>query len=120
MLEDGYDNLEIYKELTGHNSVQDHAVYALIHTIQKGKRHVEIRSKYNISSESNSKTRKKFTEEEVNILKARIRDGVPTTEIVKEFGGRTTKDKVGKRVFDKLQYLKKELRSEVSSTTIES
>ena len=119
MLENGSDVYEIYKEITGDKKVENRAIYALIFSIKSGKRHKEISSEYNIPSKVVSKTRKKFTQEEVDQMIQMLKDKKSTTEIIQFFGGHSSKDKIGKRIFDKLQIIKRTY-PELSSTTIES
>ena len=109
MFEDGYDNLEIYKSITNHKSVEDRAIYALIHAIKTGKRHKDIRSEYDIPNNINSKSRPKFSKDDTILINKLILEGKPTSEIVKYFGGQTCHDKIGKRVCDKVRVQRKKL-----------
>lgn len=107
-LETGMDCKEIYTALTGNQKVDDNrAFYALIFSIKSGKRHRGIASEYDIPLEVISKSRKKFTDEEVNIMIRMIREGSSNLEICKSFGAKNTKDKLGRRISDKLKRLRK-------------
>jgi hypothetical protein len=116
-LESGMDCFQTYCALTGETKVTNNAIYALVFSIKSGKRHKEISSEYDIPNSVLSQTKKRFTKEEEDKIKEMILSGCKTTTIVKYFGGKTTKDKIGKRVSDKVRNLRKALG--VSSTTRE-
>lgn len=117
-LESGMDCYEIYTNLTGDDNISNRAFYALIFSIKSGKRHKTISDEYDIPNSIVSKHRKKFTDEEVNKIKEMITSGCSNIEIVRYFGGKKTKDKIGKRIYDKILSLRKEM--EKCSTTRES
>lgn len=110
LLENGKDVSEIYHYFKDDSIITDKAFYALIFSIKSGKRHKSISKEYNIPSVVISKQRTKFTKEEVDKMKKMLIDGKTTSEIIHEFGGKTSKDKLGKRIFDKLQILRKEIK----------
>lgn len=108
LLEDGYDVSEIYKFFIPEDkTIKNKAFYALIFSIKSGKRHKEISKEYNIPENVISKQRKKFTKEEIDKITLMMDKGYTTSEIIKEFGGKTTKTQPGKRIFDKIQHIKK-------------
>ena len=116
MLENGCDNRDVYVKITGDNKINDRAIYALVYSIQKGTRHREIRSEYNIPDRVPSKSRPQFKKEEVDKIKKMIKDGYSSVDIIKTFGGKTTKDKIGKRIYDKILQIKKKSLDICSST----
>lgn len=117
-LESGMDCFEIYTSMTGHEKIENKAFYALIFSIKSGKRHVSISKEYDIPMTTISKKRPKFTEEEVNKLKEMILSGYSNIDILHYFGIDKTKSKKGKRIYDKILFLRKDMKE--CSTTRES
>ena len=107
-LEDGYGAGEIYKKMKNENKITDRAFYALIFTIKNKKRHVEISNEYNIPENVKSKEKPKFSEYEIEKIRKMMKEGKTTTEIIKAFGGTTTKTYPGKRIYDKMQQIKRQ------------
>ena len=116
MLENGCDNRDVYIKITGDDKINDRAIYALIYSIQKGTRHREIRSEYNIPDKIVSKSRPQFKKEEIDKIEKMLKDGYSSVDIIKTFGGKTTKDKIGKRIYDKILQIKKKSLDMCSST----
>lgn len=110
MFEDGFDNYEIYKEITGHNKVTDKAIYALIFSIKNGTRHREISSEYDIPNVVKSKLKPKFSKEDTILINKLILEGYRTIDIVKYFGGINCHDPIGKRICDKVRNQKYKLK----------
>lgn len=119
-LEEGHDVFEIYQKLSNSSKVHENkALYMLIFSIKSGTRHASISKEYNIPKDVVSSKRKKFTNDEVKIMTEMLISGKTSTEIIQFFGGHSSKDKLGKRIFDKIRIIRKKL-SEESSTTRES
>lgn len=112
LLEDGNDVSQIYKVfLPDHKKITDRAFYALIFSIKSKKRHTSISKKYNLPDVVKSNQKPKFTQEEVDKITEMINNGNSTKEIIHFFGGTTSKTYPGKRIFDKIQTIKKTLNN---------
>ena len=112
LLEDGKDVSEIYKLfLPNHKTIIDKSFYALIFSIKSGKRYTIISKNYNIPKNVESKQKPKFIQEEVDTITDMVRNDKTTKEIIHFFGGTTTKTYPGKRIYDKIQYIKKVLKN---------
>ena len=109
MLESGYDVLDIYQKLSGHDKIKDSAIYALVFSIKSGTRHKEIRSEYNIPKIVHSKKRPKFSKHDEALINKMILENKRTIEIVKMFGGLSCHDPIGKRITDKVRAQRKKL-----------
>lgn len=106
LMERGYDNNYIYHYYnTNDKHITDKAFYALIFTIRNKTRHKIISDEYNIPS-NKSVSRPKFTEDEVNQIRKLINEGWRPIEIAKYYGAKNSHDEIGRRVMDKIRYIK--------------
>lgn len=119
-LEAGMDCFEIYKSITGDNKIINKPVYALIFSIKSGKRHKEISDEYDIPNSILSKTKPKFSNDEILIMKKMINAGCSNKVILEYFCGEgtTKRDTKGRRYYDKILNLRKHM--EKCSTIRES
>ena len=117
-LESGMDCFEIYTMLTGDSHIENRAFYALIFSIKSGKRHREISKEYDIPNSVLSKQKKKFSKEEIDKIREMIASGCSNVTILRHFGYTKTKKGKGKRYYDKILSLRRQM--EMCSTTRES
>ncbi len=106
LMENGFDNSYIYFYFKPDDDhIEDRAFYALIFSIRNKKRHVIISNEYNIPL-NNSTSKPKFSKDDELQIQEFINKGWSTIQIAKYYGAHSVHDCIGKRICDKVRYMK--------------